>query len=79
MKTRDEIEEYLRECEESAISSMAANKWSMFGYWAAQSVHMRKILGMSRTPSPFRAFANLARELLLDDGVSQQPDREEHP
>lgn len=59
------VEKYLREAEENAIVSMAANKWERFGYWAAQSVHLRKILGLSRTPSPFRAYAELARTQLL--------------
>jgi len=58
----DKIEKYLEEAEENALVSMAANKWERFGYWAAQSVHLRKILGLSRTPSPFRDFAELARK-----------------
>lgn len=62
----DKIEEYLQEAEQNAIVSMAAMKWERFGYWAAQSVHLRKILGLSRTPSPFRGFAELARELLTE-------------
>lgn len=61
MKSKAEIAEYLEEAERNAITSMAANKWERFGYWAAQSVHLRKILGISHTESPFRDFAELAR------------------
>jgi len=61
MKSEQETREYLREAEQNAITSLSANKWERFGYWAAQSVHLRKILGMSHTRSPFREFAELAR------------------
>lgn len=61
MKTTQELEGYLVEAEDNAIVSMAANKWDRFGYWASISVHLRRILGLSRTPSPFRDFAELAR------------------
>ena len=61
-KTR--VEEYLAEAENNAVVSMAANKWERFGYWAAMSVHLRRILGMSHTTSPFRDFAEMARKML---------------
>ncbi len=61
MKTEAEIREYLVNCEYQALTSLAANKWERFGYWASQSTHMRRILGLTSTPSPFRDFADLAR------------------
>ena len=64
MKREEEVREYLANAEYNAIVALAANKWERFGYWAAQSVHLRQILGISRTPSPFRDFANLARRKL---------------
>ena len=64
MKTEKEVREYLLECEQNALVSLAANKWERFGYWGAQSVHLRKILGLSHTQSPFRDFAELARQKL---------------
>jgi len=62
VKTEPEIQEYLAEAEQNALVSLAANKWERFGYWAAVSVHLRKILGLSHTPSPFRDFAILAQK-----------------
>jgi len=62
----EKVEEYLRDAENNAIVSMAANKWERFGYWASQSVHLRRILGLSRTRSPFREFAELARQKLQE-------------
>lgn len=62
MKSPEEIRAYLQAAENKAITSMAANKWERFGYWAAMVVHLRKILGESHTPSPFREFAELARQ-----------------
>lgn len=59
----DQVEAYLADAESKAITAMAQNKWVMFGYWAAQSVHLRKLLKMTHKPSPFRAFADLARKL----------------
>lgn len=77
MMDEDQIRDYLYEAEQSAITSMAANKWERFGYWAAQSVHLRKILGLSRTASPFREFADLARQKLISPrsfpAVTQHP------
>ncbi len=67
MWDEETIKKYLEEAENKAITSMAANKWQMFGYWAAQSVHLRKILGLSRTPSPFRDFSELARKKINND------------
>ena len=64
-----QVEAYLREAEHNAIPSLAANKWERFGYWAAQSVHLRKLLGMSHTRSPFRDFAELARQKLNTDDL----------
>jgi hypothetical protein len=64
LKSEAEVKEYLTECENNAIVSLAANKWERFGYWAAQSVHLRKILGISNTASPFRIFADQARKIL---------------
>ena len=61
MKPESEILEYLKEAENNAIVSMAANKWERIGYWASQCVHLRRILGLSNTASPFRDFAELAR------------------
>ena len=69
MKTETEIIEYLKEAEHNAIVSMAANKWERFGYWAAQVTHLRRILGLSNTLSPFRGFAELARGILDRDRV----------
>lgn len=63
MKSRDQVIEYLNEAERKAIDSMAANKWERFGYWASQAVHLRRILGLSGTPSPFRPFSALARQM----------------
>jgi hypothetical protein len=62
--TREQIEEYLRNAENKAIKSLAQNKWERFGYWASQSVHLRRLLGLSRTRSPFRPFADLARQMV---------------
>jgi len=59
-----QITEYLKDIEDKAVISLAANKWERFGYWASQSVHLRRILGLSRTGSPFRDFADLARAKL---------------
>ncbi len=67
MKSKHEIEAYLAEAEYNAIVSMAANKWERFGYWASVAVHLRRILGLTTTPSPFRPFANLARQMLGDN------------
>jgi len=67
MKTQAEIEQYLADAEQNAIMSLAANKWERFGYWASQAVHLRRILGLSNAPSPFRPFAKLARSMLDDD------------
>uniref|UniRef100_A0A6M3IQG5 Uncharacterized protein n=1 Tax=viral metagenome TaxID=1070528 RepID=A0A6M3IQG5_9ZZZZ len=64
MKSETEIREYLINCEYKAIVSLAANKWERFGYWGGQSVHLRKILGLSSSPSPLRDFAELARKKL---------------
>lgn len=66
MKSENEIREYLVNCEYNALVSLASNKWERFGYWASQSVHLRKILGISSTASPYRDFAKLAREKLDD-------------
>lgn len=63
MKSQQEILEYLNEAESKAIDSMAANKWERFGYWASQAVHLRRILGLTNTPSPFHPFAVLARQM----------------
>lgn len=60
------VEKYLQEAEKSALKSLAANKWSLFGYWAAQSVHLRRILGLSNKPSPFRCFSDLAKKQLKE-------------
>ena len=65
---QDEIEQYLDDAEHNALTSLAANKWERFGYWAAMSVHLRKILHLSRTPSPFRDFAKLAQDKLINSG-----------
>ena len=62
MKSEMDIIRYLEDAELKAVKSLAQNKWSQFGYWAAQSVHLRKILGLSHTASPFKDFADLARE-----------------
>ena len=71
MKSETEISEYLAEAENNAVVSLAANKWERFGYWAAMSVHLRKMLGLSRTPSPFRDFAELARQELLHEDMRE--------
>jgi len=64
MMDKEQIEEYLEVAEYNAFTSLAANKWERFGYWAGMSVHLRRILGFSRHPSPFRDFAELARKKL---------------
>ena len=66
MKSREQLEAYLTDTERKAIASLAANKWLMFGYWAAMGVHLRKVLGLSRTASPFREFADLARSKMQE-------------
>ncbi len=69
MKSQEDVVAYLAEAEQNAIVSMAANKWERFGYWAAMSVHLRKVLGTGHTASPFREFARLAQRLLNDAEV----------
>ena len=64
MKTQSEIEDYLQKAERNAIEAMAKNKWERFGYWASQVTHLRRILGISHTASPFREFADIARQKL---------------
>jgi len=49
MKPYNQIKQYLEEAEHNAITSLATNKWERFGYWAAQSVHLRKILNPGRS------------------------------
>ena len=55
-----QIEKYLQDAEFNAIKSIARGKWSLFGYWAAQSVHLRRILGITSSASPFRPLKDLA-------------------
>lgn len=64
MKTEAEVREYLAQCERNALKALASNKWERFGYWGGQSVHLRAILGLSRTPSPFHEVAETARRLV---------------
>ena len=64
MKSRKDVVEYLADCERKALTSLAANKWLMFGYWAAMAVHLRRVLKLSHTASPFRPLADLAEELI---------------
>ena len=59
----EEVESYLKDAEDKAISALAHNKWERFGYWASQSVHLRQLLGLSHTKSPFKPFADLARQM----------------
>ena len=66
MKSESEIVGYLQEAENNAIVAMAANKWERYGYWAAQVTHLRGILGLRFSPSPFRPFAELARTMLTN-------------
>lgn len=72
MKSQQQIIEYLQRAELNAIKSMAANKWLMFGYWAAMAVHLRKVLKTSNTRSPFRDFAELARAKLSLESETNQ-------
>lgn len=51
---------YLADAERKAWVSLAAGKWDRFGYWAAHSVHLRRLLGLSREASPFAALVKLA-------------------
>jgi hypothetical protein len=60
---REQMEIYLSRAEYNAIKALSQNKWERFGYWASQSVHLRKILGLSHKRSPFRELANLARKI----------------
>ena len=69
MISEDEVKRYLEEAESNALVSLAAHKFERFGYWAAQCVHLRKILGVNKSPSPFRAFVRLAREILEAEGI----------
>lgn len=72
MKSEREVQEYLTEAENNAVVSMASMKWERFGYWAAQVTHLRRILGISSTTSPFREFAELARiKLAKNDGQGE--------
>lgn len=66
----EQLEMYLSQAEQNAIKSLAKNKWERFGYWAAQSVHLRKILGVSHTASPFRVFSELAKKQLEGSEVA---------
>ena len=53
------IENYLREAEGKALTSLAAYKWERFGYWAAQSILLH-----------FRDFAKLAQQKLLESTLT---------
>jgi len=63
-----EIEKYLYDAQRKAVVAMSQGKWSMFGYWAAQSVHLRKILCRTSNPSPFKPFSDLAEKMLSREG-----------
>lgn len=71
---RSEVEKYLLVAQERAIVSMSQNKWERFGYWAAMSVHLRKLLGLSNTASPFRDFAEMARRKVEEQGLKVSGD-----
>jgi hypothetical protein len=62
-----ELGPYLALAERKALVSLAAGKWDRFGYWAAHSVHLRKLTGQSRTSSPFAPFVKLAERILGAD------------
>jgi hypothetical protein len=66
---RANIEKYLQNATDRAIVSMSQNKWERFGYWASTVVHLRKILGLSNTASPFRDYAEIARQQVERDGL----------
>lgn len=70
MIEQTQIEKYLQDAEFNAIKNMARGKWLLFGYWAAQAVHLRRILGLTSTHSPFRQFKDLAERIIEDNRLA---------
>jgi hypothetical protein len=62
--TTKEMVQYLETSERKAWVSLAAGKWDRFGYWAAHTVHLRRLLGLSREPSPFSTLVTTAKRRL---------------
>lgn len=71
MIEQSQVEKYLQDAEFNAIKNMAKGKWSLFGYWAAQSVHLRRLLGITSKPSPFRPLKDLAARITEDNQLIQ--------
>ena len=57
----------LDESIEKAWKSLSQGKFSMFGYWAAKTVQMRELLGISHESSPFNALVKIAMERVKGD------------
>ena len=55
-----DIHEELRKSETEAWNALAHGKYSMFGYWAAWNVKLRRMAGQTGKPSPFRDLRALA-------------------
>jgi|GEM_PF-6574521 len=64
MLSEEETREYLLEAEHKAIVALSRQKWEVFGYWASQAVHLRRILGISNSRSPLMEFSNFAKYVL---------------
>ena len=60
MELEAKARKLLEEAEEKAWKSLAAGKFSQFGYWAAKEVQFRELLGESHKPSPFNELVKLA-------------------
>lgn len=67
-----DIEAELKNAEAQAWGALAHGKYAMFGYWAAWHVKLRKMAGLSHTPSPFANLRGLAKytiETKYPDGI----------
>ena len=65
MTTDEKLQAKLAECEHKAWDSLARYKFIMFGYWAAQWVLVRGLIG-GKIANPFRELVMVARSKLKE-------------
>lgn len=61
-----DLEAELRKAEHEAWNALARGKYNMFGYWSANVVNLRRYLGRSGDPSPFRELVEVARKRMKE-------------
>lgn len=74
------VEAALRQAEDDAWLNLSRGKYANFGYYAARTVVLRRILGRGRDPSPFRPLRDLAlvSTVALTDPETDVPPEEAH-